>query len=58
MFTDVYACYSVLHKIVSQEFICFHFSCIVESRAFHNKQADDDNPVMYGVIQPSSEEVI
>ncbi|XP_064096982.1 WD repeat-containing protein 7-like isoform X3 [Macrobrachium nipponense] len=31
-------------------------SCIVESRAFHNKQAENDNPVKYGVIQPTTEE--
>ncbi|XP_042231958.1 WD repeat-containing protein 7-like isoform X8 [Homarus americanus] len=31
-------------------------SCIVESRAFHNKQVEGDNPLMYGVVQPQNEE--
>ncbi|XP_071522768.1 WD repeat-containing protein 7 isoform X4 [Panulirus ornatus] len=31
-------------------------SCIVESRAFHNKQVEGDNPVMYGTVRPQSEE--
>ncbi|XP_042231917.1 WD repeat-containing protein 7-like isoform X3 [Homarus americanus] len=31
-------------------------NCIVESRAFHNKQVEGDNPLMYGVVQPQNEE--
>lgn len=31
-------------------------NCIVESRAFHNKQVEGDNPVMYGTVRPQSEE--
>ncbi|XP_042885895.1 WD repeat-containing protein 7-like isoform X3 [Penaeus japonicus] len=31
-------------------------SCIVESRAFHNKQADGDNPILYGIVQPTGKE--
>ncbi|XP_069954454.1 WD repeat-containing protein 7 isoform X5 [Cherax quadricarinatus] len=31
-------------------------SCIVESRAFHNKQVEGDNPVMYGIVQPQNDE--
>ncbi|KAK4313733.1 hypothetical protein Pmani_014954 [Petrolisthes manimaculis] len=31
-------------------------NCIVESRAFHNKQMEGDNPILYGVVRPQSEE--
>ncbi|KAK8379486.1 hypothetical protein O3P69_019416 [Scylla paramamosain] len=31
-------------------------NCIVESRAFHNKQVEGDNPVMYGIVRPKTEE--
>ena len=37
--------------------VYYHFSCVVESKDFHNKSSDEDLPFLYCVLKMADDQV-
>jgi len=38
--------------------VYYHFSCVVESKDFHNKSSDEDLPFLYCVLKMADDQVL